>query len=227
MEASTINEIAKYLLIFLSLTLVYSFLIMFGGRRIFKKANQKEISIFYPILNLFTMLDVTDTTVFLGVLFFVPVLNIIALSIMLCRLGNVFKTGVIYKIGLVVFPIIFYPAIAFSDKIYKAKDQKSMDSLLKMESTLLMTQEQLDRLNNANKPSQSTKNNKEDNNPKVDSIFKGKLATAEEVAPYKAVRVDLLGMNKIRNLKNNNDKSKEKLKVEKPKEENNIEFIDL
>ena len=65
-EASMMNEIAKYLLIFLSLTLAYSILIMFGGRKIFKKANQKETTIFYPILNLFTMLDITDTTIFLG-----------------------------------------------------------------------------------------------------------------------------------------------------------------
>ena len=225
MEASMMNEIAKYLLIFLSLTLVYSILIMFGGRKIFKKANQKETTIFYPILNLFTMLDITDTTIFLGVLFFVPFLNIIALSIMLCRLGNVFKTGTIFKIGLVIFPVIFYPALAYSDRVYKAKDQESLNSLIKVN---MMSQEELNELNKANRlsppkvQSKPIKKVSENDNISVDSIFKAKLDVAEEVAPYRAVRVDLLGMNKVPNVKANDFK-----KEEKPKEDKNIEFIDL
>lgn len=215
MEASTMNEIAKFLLIFLSLTLVYSILLMAGGNKIFKKANQKEVTIYYPIFNLFTMLDVTETSIFLGILFFVPFLNVIALSIMLYRLGMIFNKGIIYNIGLVILPVICYPLLAFSDAKYKAKNQSQFEAVPKMGNIMLMTQEELDKLN---------ANLEVEDEPKVDSIFKGTLQTAEQVAPYKAVKVDLLGKNKIDNVKAD-DIINAKKDDAKPDED--IEYVDL
>ena len=215
MEASTMNEIAKFLLIFLSLTLVYSILLMAGGNKIFKKANQKEVTIYYPILNLFTMLDVTETSIFLGILFFVPFLNVIAISVMLYRLGMIFNKGIGYNIGLVVLPFICYPLLAFSDAKYKAKNQDQFESVSKMGNIMLMTQAELDKLNANLEPEEE---------PKVDSIFKGTLQTSEKVAPYKAVKVDLLGKNKIDNVKAE-DIINAKKDDAKPDED--IEYVDL
>ena len=92
----------------------------------------------------------------------------------------------------------------------------------------MMSQEELNELNKANRlsppkvQSKPIKKVSENDNTSVDSIFKAKLDVAEEVAPYRAVRVDLLGMNKVPNVKANDFK-----KEEKPKEDKNIEFIDL
>lgn len=215
MEASTMNEIAKYLLIFLSLTLVYSVLLMVGGNKIFKKANQKEVTIYYPILNLFTMLDVTETSIFLGILFFVPGVNVIAISIMLYRLGMIFNKGTIYNVGLAILPIIFYPLLAFSDAKYKVKNQSGLESISKVSNIMLMTQAELDKLN---------ENLSKEEEPKVDSIFKGTIQTSEVVAPYKAVKIDLLGGNKVPNVKADDIINAKKDDDDK---DENIEYVDL
>lgn len=214
MEASTMNELAKYIIVLLSVTLAYSLLVMIGGRRIFKKANQKEVTVFYPILNLFTMLDITDTSIFLGVLFFVPLINIIVLSIMLYRLAKVFNSSPLYGIGLVLFPIMFYPLLAYSDKIYKSGSRKN-DMLMGSNNIMLMTQAELDKLNASLPPEE---------NPAVDSIFKGRVNVAEDVAPYKAVKVDLLGMNKVDNVKASDYVKKKEHTEDKGKD---IEYVDL
>jgi hypothetical protein len=215
MEASVMNELAKYLLIFLSLTLVYSVLLMVGGNKIFKKANQKELTIYYPILNLFTMLDVTETSIFLGILFFVPGINVIAISIMLYRLGMVFNKGTAFNIGLVLLPFIFYPLLAFSNANYKVKNQSGLESISKVNNIMLMTQAELDKLN---------ENLDKTEEPEVDSIFKGTLQTTEEVAPYKAVKIDLLGTNKTPDSKTDEVISAKK---DDDNKDENIEYVDL
>ncbi len=226
MEASEMNFLAEFLIITLSLTLVYSILIMFGGKKIFKKANQKEITAFYPILNLFTMLEITDTSIYLGILFFVPVLNIISLSIMLYKLGNVFNTSFIYKVGLVILPIICYPLLAFGTYQYKVSKKNNDMMNMKIDDINMMTQAELDKLN---------ANYKEDEAPKVDSIFKGNIKVDENVQPYRAVKADVLGIQKLRNVDTSKgidlktypeNKSVQNQNQEHKKDEN-VEFIDL
>ena len=90
MTASELNKLAEILLYCLLLTPAFSILIMLGGKKIFKKASKKETTIFYPIINLFTMLEVTETSIFWGILFFVPIINIFVIMMMFYRLGNVF-----------------------------------------------------------------------------------------------------------------------------------------
>ena len=238
MEASQMNFIASFLLISLLMTVGYSILIMLGGKKIFKKASQKEITAFYPILNLFTMLEITDTSIYLGILFFIPVLNVLANSIMLYRLGKVFNTGFMYQVGLVLMPIIFYPLLAYGNKQYKVNDEKFFNSMrsMKEENINLMTQEELDNMYKNLPPEEETS--------KVDSIFKGNIATEEKVEPYRAVKIDVLGLEKLQNDKNNErisanvERLKDKQfilkdiseKSEVKKEENkkeNVEYIDL
>ena len=44
-------------------------------------------------------------------------------------------------------------------------------------------------------------NNEEvfDENPKVDSIFKSEVEEKKAKEPYKAIRIDVLGLNKLKN----------------------------
>ena len=88
---------------------------MVGGNKIFKKASKKPSTAYYPVLNLFTLLEITETSTFLGILFFVPVVNVVVLSILFYRLGTAFNTSKIFKIGLAVLPIIFYPILALGN----------------------------------------------------------------------------------------------------------------
>ena len=226
MEASEMNYLAEFLIIVLSLTLVYSILIMLGGNKIFKKANQKEVTAYYPILNLFTMLEITDTSIYLGILFFVPALNVIALSIMLYRLGKVFNTSITYKIGLVLLPIVCYPLLAFGTYQYKVAKKNSDMMNMKVDDINMMTQAELDKLNASLR---------EEESPKVDSIFKGNIKVDEDVQPYRAVKADVLGIQKLRNvdtskgidLKTYPENKSVQSQNQEHKKDDEVEFIDL
>ena len=207
MSASELNKLAEILLYCLLLTPAYSILIMLGGKKIFKKASKNESAIFYPIINLFTMLEVTETSIFWGILFFAPITNIIIVMVMFYRLGKVFNTSILYKIGLVIFPIIFYPLLANSNRQYKLGDQQFFKLLdnFKNSKTNLMIQ---------SKPNEANKQEEEEEKEEVDSIFKSDVQLKQTAEPYKAVRVDVLGLNK---LKAKEEKSKDK----------DIEIVDL
>ncbi len=188
MTPSTINLIITIAFILLGITFARSILIMLGGKNLFKKAHKGEKTAYYPIINLFTMLEITDMSIFWGILFFIPGINIIVLSIMSYKLGTVFNTSFGYKLGLVFLPICFYPLLFISDKQYKISDEEYFKALdnAKGESINLMTQEELNAENNE----------VVDEGPLVDSVFKSDLDLMEEVTPYKASKIDLLGMEK-------------------------------
>ena len=188
MTPSTINLIITIALILLGITFARSILIMLGGKNLFKKAHKGEKTAYYPIINLFTMLEITDMSIFWGILFFIPGINIIVLSIMSYKLGTVFNTSFGYKLGLVFLPICFYPLLFISYKQYKISDEEYFKALdnAKGESINLMTQEELNAENNE----------VVDEGPLVDSVFKSDLDLMEEVTPYKASKIDLLGMEK-------------------------------
>ena len=142
-ETSAVNTFATICIILLCLTFTRSILVMVGGNKIFKKASKKPSTAYYPVLNLFTLLEISETSTFLGILFFVPVVNVVVLSILFYRLGTAFNTSKIFKIGLAVLPIIFYPLLALGNKQYKLNDEEYFKALdnAKGESINLMTQD--------------------------------------------------------------------------------------
>jgi hypothetical protein len=234
MEASTLNILAEILLILLSSTLGASILLMIGGANIFKKASKKPVTVYYPIVNLFTLLEITELSIFLGILFFVPGLNIIALMIMFFKLGSVFGCNGFFKLGLAIFPVICYPILSLGNKQYKLNDQeyfKMLDNTRKKDLNL-MTEKEIQQLNTEPVVEE----------PQVDSIFKEQTVVDKTIEPYKAVRIDLIGVEKLKTadinskvneVSNKNDQSEKtqfdmkEIKEEKPKKDDNIEYVDL
>lgn len=188
MSPSTVNTLVTVVFIVLGITFTRSILIMLGGKNIFKKAHKGEKTAYYPIINLFTMLEIVDMSIFWGILFFVPGVNLIVLMIMSYKLGTVFNTSFGFKMGLVFLPICFYPLLFISDKQYKISDEEYFKALdnAKDESINLMTQDEINAENNEIV----------DEGPIVDSVFKSDLQLMEKPAPYKAAKIDLLGMEK-------------------------------
>ena len=188
MSPSTINTLVTVVFIVLGITFTRSILIMLGGKNIFKKAHKGEKTAYYTIINLFTMLEIVDMSIFWGILFFVPGVNLIVLMIMSYKLGTVFNTSFGFKMGLVFLPICFYPLLFISDKQYKISDEEYFKALdnAKDESINLMTQDEINAENNEIV----------DEGPIVDSVFKSDLQLMEKPAPYKAAKIDLLGMEK-------------------------------
>ncbi|NLC48676.1 MAG: hypothetical protein GX758_04890 [Tenericutes bacterium] len=190
MLPSTLNRVVSFLIFVLLITFIMSAILMIGGSKLFKRANKNPITAYYPVLNLFTLLEIAEMSTFFGMLFFLPVINIFVISLMSFKVGKQFKCSTSYKLGLVFLPFIFYPSLSFSDKKYKVTDDQFFKEIenVKGESINLMTQEEINQQNYEEVPEVN-----------VDSIFKSNIDLMEKVAPYKAAKIDILGMEKLEN----------------------------
>lgn len=190
MTGSSNNTLLIILIVLLSMTFLNSLLLMIGGGNLYKRARKGSTTAYLPIINLFSLLEIADMSTFFGILFFLPGINIIVISIAYYRLGKVFNTSLGFRIGLLVFPLCFYPLLAFGNKPYKVSDEEYFKALDNAhgESRNLMTEEEI------KKESLSY----EDDTPQVDSIFKTQVQMMEEVAPYKAAKIDVIGLEKLK-----------------------------
>ena len=192
-------------------TVLRSILIILCGKKIFKKAHKGEKTAFYPIINLFTMLIIADISDYLGILLFIPGINVIILTAMSWKLGKVFNTSFGFRLGLVLCPILFYPLLAYGDYQYKVTDEdffKEMDNT-RSDSINLMTEEEISNLNETPEVEEPQKD--------VDSIFKSDVAIMEKAAPYKAAKIDILDMEKLKDAPMEEDVFKPTERIEQPK----------
>ncbi len=189
MSVATSKLILRIVIMIWLLSLGRSLLIMVGGNKLFKKASKGEKTAFYPILNLFTMLEIVDVSTFFGILFFIPVINLVALILMSYKLGVVFNCSTGNKIGLILLPIVFYPMLCFSNKQYKVSDEEYFKALdnARGEKISLMTNEEA--------TPQALPSNEEEAKTAIDSIFKSEFDTIEQPEKYKASKIDILADN--------------------------------
>lgn len=228
-------------IVILCFTIIRSILIMIVGKHLFSKAKTNVKSAYYPILNLFTLLEITDTPLFYGILFFIPILNLIPLILSSYKLGKTFNVNKKDLIGLMFLPIVFYPLICKKDYKYKVEDEEYFEALenVKTDSVLLLSQEEIDELNKQKEETEE-----------VDSIFKSEIQMMEKVEPYKAISFDneddfnninninsfnsdniINDINNINNTNNINNKTNfEIVDLDEPinsKNKDNLEIIDL
>lgn len=226
-------------LIILGLTAFASLLLMVGGDKLFEKAKKNKLSVYFPILNLFFMLEIVEMSSFWGILFFVPVFNLLSLGLMFYRLGVIFNAPNSYKFGLVLFPLCYYPLLAFGDFKYKISDEEYFKALdnAKAENINLLTDEEIKEQNNS--VVEEPKEN-------IDSVFKSDMQLKDPVKPYVAQKIDVLNSKPISEevenpfkpisvvtppskIEEENIKSEEKENkfVENDSKENKTEYVDL
>ena len=189
---TTSNTVVTVLIIIWLLTLGRSIIIMCGGNKLFDKALKGGKTAFFPIINLFVMLEIADVSTFLGILLFIPGINLIILLLMSYKIGRVFDKSAGFTMGLMFLPFIFYPLLFRSDLKYKYRDENyflALDSA-RADSINLMTEDEIQQLNNI----------KEIEEPVVDSIFKSQIEMIEPVEAYRASRLDQESLNKMENL---------------------------
>lgn len=231
MTLTTSSLVVRIIGIIWIFTLVNSLIVMFGGERIFKKAAVSRKIAFYPIINLFSLMEISDVSTFLGILLFIPGFNVLISMFTFYKLGKAFNVGIMFRIGLAVLPIIFFPMLAFGDYRYKATDEKyfrAMDDASGQRRNLMMEF-------SSNKPDmpdidESKMIEKEDDEtPEVDSVFKTRFEVSEQAAPYKAVRIDAFGMERLKDDEIEDDVFKPKIEATpKPEEKkDDFEVIDL
>lgn len=207
--------------VFSCITLLFSLLVMATCSNIFKVNNKETKHLLIPIYNLLHILDIVKLSRINFALLLFPVVNVLIIYVILYRLSIIFHTSKGFAIGLIIFPLLFLPALNFS-KGLTTKEEKDE----KVESYIMLTEEEINELN------------KEDENiVKVDSTFKSVITPVEDVPSFKANKIKYDNIM----IKNNPEMVPKKATVEPVKieellksnnkkeseENNNIEIVEL
>lgn len=87
--------------------------------KLFVKANEPGWAAIVPIYNIITLLKITGKPIWWIVLFFVPLVNFVALILIWISFAKSFGKGTGFAIGMLLLPFVFFPMLAFSDSTYQ------------------------------------------------------------------------------------------------------------
>lgn len=86
---------------------------------IFEKAGQPGWAAIVPFYNLFVLTQIAQKPEWWMLLFFVPLVNIVAIIMTWSAISTLFGKGDGFTIGLFLLGIIFIPILGFGDAQYK------------------------------------------------------------------------------------------------------------
>ena len=157
---------------------VFSIIIMLFGRGLFFKLEKSPNSSLVPIYNLFVLNEGLDINPIFTILYFVPFINLIYYVYICYKLGKIFSESYDFRLGLVFMPYIYFKFLSNNKKqIAKYEEEQERQRQEILNDALLYTDDKLKELNDA----------EEDDENKVDSIFKSEFQKRAEEAPkYKA-----------------------------------------
>lgn len=86
---------------------------------IFLKAKQHGWAAIVPIYNIIVLLQTTKQPLWMIVLYFIPIANIVVHIIIMVQLANRFGKSGGFAVGLVLLPVIFLPILGFGKAKYQ------------------------------------------------------------------------------------------------------------
>ena len=86
--------------------------------KVFVKAGKPGWAAIVPIYNFVVLCEIAGKPAWWVVLFFVPVVNFIAIIVLSIALAKKFGKGTGYGIGLALLGVVFYPMLGFGDAQY-------------------------------------------------------------------------------------------------------------
>ena len=107
------QDAAGGLLVFLVIYLVLLVIALAGMWKTFSKANIPGILAIIPIVNLFFLPQVGGNPAWWGILYFVPLVNIVIVIMVKLAIAERFNRGVGTALGLIFLPPIFYCILGF------------------------------------------------------------------------------------------------------------------
>jgi hypothetical protein len=87
--------------------------------RIFEKAGKPGWAAIVPIYNFMVMLKIARKPAWWLILLLIPIVNIVALLVLLAALARNFGKGPAFALGLLLLPPIFGPLLAWGDARYQ------------------------------------------------------------------------------------------------------------
>lgn len=95
--------------------------------KIFVKAGQPGWAIFVPIYSLIVFLKIIKKEWTAMFLLFIPFYNFVVMIQWVNQLSKAFGKGTGFTLGLIFFPFIFMPILAFGDAQYVYANQEKID----------------------------------------------------------------------------------------------------
>lgn len=105
--------------------------------RIFRKAGYKGWYALVPIYNLIIMCDIIKRDRWWVFLFFIPLINLIALGTITNGMARVFRRSDAFSFGLFFLPFIFFPILAFGKSKYIHDEYELVKDDLDLEDHLV------------------------------------------------------------------------------------------
>ena len=74
---------------------------------IFVKAGRGGWRSLVPVLNVYTLVDIADTSGWKFILLLIPVVGVIYYVLLCIRLARAFRKGILFAVGLMLLPVLF------------------------------------------------------------------------------------------------------------------------
>ena len=97
----------------LVLQLVLAVVIVAGMWKTFDKVGEPGWAALIPIYNIYVVIRIGGNAWWWLLLMFVPILNFFALAKISIDLAGTFEQGLLFGLGLVLLPFVFYPILGF------------------------------------------------------------------------------------------------------------------
>lgn len=110
---------AGFMIAYFFVIMIIAVLLIIAQWKIFKKAGKPGWAAIIPIYNVIVLLEIIGKPIWWLVLLFVPVANMVIGILMALELGRKFgKSDLFSVVGLVLFPVVGYPMLAFGSAQY-------------------------------------------------------------------------------------------------------------
>ena len=87
--------------------------------KVFTKAGRPGWACIIPVYNLYVMLGIAGKPGWWLILFFIPLVNFVALLLLMLGIAAKFGKGVGFGLGLLFLGFIFFPILGFGDAVYQ------------------------------------------------------------------------------------------------------------
>lgn len=116
-QSSTAQDAAGGVVVFIWLAVIL--LMIIGMWKVFTKAGQPGWVSIIPIVNIYFLCKIAGKPWWWIILMFIPIVNIIVGILLPVAVAKSFGQGVLFAIGLIFLPFIFYPVLGFGSAEYQ------------------------------------------------------------------------------------------------------------
>jgi len=86
---------------------------------VFTKAGQPGWAAIIPIYNVYILLQIVGRPTIWLIGFLIPIVNFVVAVLVTIDLAKAFGKGIVYAVGMLLVPFIFFPLLGFGDARYQ------------------------------------------------------------------------------------------------------------